>query len=77
MALPVYITKFPRIFPFRTEVPVAPLGTYNKANAAAGERLAFTESDIPGIMWIWARTQDDADAASAAMPVLAFGPSVA
>ena len=39
---------------------------------AAGGRLAVTESGTPGVMWVWARTQADADAAAQAMPVLVF-----
>jgi hypothetical protein len=75
MALPAYITRMPTLFPYRAEIPTAPVNTTDKAHKAAGKRLAVTESDKPGIMWVWARTQADAEAASQAMPALAFGPS--
>ena len=71
-ALPPYIAKMPAIFPLRAEIPAAPTSTVNKANKAAGERLAVTESGTPGTMWVWARTRADADAASKVMPALAF-----
>jgi len=68
-----YLDRMPAVFPYRAAIPSAPTSTVNKANRAAGERLAVTESGTPGTMWVWARTQADADAASAAMPVLVFG----
>lgn len=73
--LPAYIAKLPAIFPLRAAIPAAPVRTTNKANKAAGGRLSVTESGQPGIMWVWARTQADADAAAKAMPALKFGPS--
>lgn len=75
MSAPAYTAKMPAIFPFRAATPSAPVKTTDKANKAAGGRLAVTESDQPGTMWVWARTQADADAAAKVMPALAFGPS--
>ena len=75
MSAPAYTAKMPAIFPFRAAIRRAPVKTTDRANKAAGGRLAVTESDEPGIMWVWARTQADASAASGAMPALTFGPS--
>lgn len=75
MALPAFISKMPAIFPLRAEIPAAPVKTTDKANKAAGNRLAVTESATPGTMWVWARTRADANAAARVMPSLAFRPS--
>lgn len=74
-ALPPYIAKMPAIFKFRATIPTAPGRVIDPAMKAAGGRLAITESDQPGSMWVWARTKADADAAAKAMPALTFGPS--
>jgi len=73
MALPAtFISKFTAIYPYRATTPVVPASKFRNI---AGGKLAGTESDTPGMMWVWARTQADADAAAKAMPGLSFGPS--
>jgi hypothetical protein len=56
------------IFPFRATVSHAPLSSLRKAMRATGDRLAVSEAPNPNDMWVWARTEDDANRASAAMP---------
>lgn len=70
--LPAYITRMPAIFKYRATTPVGPAGTIMDI---AGGKLAVTESDEAGQMWVWARTRADADAAVRDMPSLKFGPS--
>lgn len=67
-----YISKLPAIYKLRATTPAAPIGTIQRI---AGGKLAVTESDTKGKMWVWARTQADADAATRDMPSLTFGPS--
>ena len=73
--LPPYIAKMPRIFKYRTTTDSARDTHFKPAFKATGDRLAYTESDQPGKVWIWARTQEDAGKATAAMPELHFEPS--
>lgn len=70
--LHAYLAKMPVFFPLRAAIRTTTTVTVKRAFGAAEGRLAVTESGTPGTMWVWARTQADADAASKAMPALVF-----
>jgi hypothetical protein len=44
-------------------VPVASTAAFTAASRAAGSRLAVTEASDPSVIWVWARTGADAEAA--------------
>lgn len=69
---PMCVRGIAKRYPLRATLPGAPMSTLNKALKATNDHLAMTEASDPDLMWVWARTGEDAAAASRAMASLVF-----